>query len=289
MYSSKYSREHRRSGNNGEAAKAPAVNAPEEESENVEGESSDYSGITLGTLPTEGCFMVPNVNVFDCQLFYFAVLIIIIKYLDELSLWSLSQVNSRFAGVIAQIIPGEKWQQYSLRKWNFINRRVNTRNWYEFYSKMMFSSFCFRCVKAMSDHHLIEDEDNPWRENRLRTESRTLQLDPLEGIWAIPLDRNKYHWQACIEGPAGSPYEGGKFYLYMQVPYTYPMTPPIVRFITRIFHPNISRHGDIGIDSIQHNWSLALTVGKVLISIQSLLTDPYCNVSQAGNMSMGIF
>ena len=57
------------------------------------------------------------------------------------------------------------------------------------------------------------------------------------------------------------------------------MSPPTVRFVTRIFHPNVSRHGDVGIDSIQHNWSLALTLSKVLISIQSLLTDPYCQVN----------
>lgn len=56
------------------------------------------------------------------------------------------------------------------------------------------------------------------------------------------------------------------------------MSPPVVRFITRIYHPNVSRHGDIGIDSIHHNWSLALTISKVLISVQSLLTDPYCEV-----------
>ena len=57
------------------------------------------------------------------------------------------------------------------------------------------------------------------------------------------------------------------------------MRPPVVRFITKIFHPNISRHGDIGLDSIHHNWSLALTISKVLISIQSLLTDPFCYIS----------
>jgi ubiquitin-conjugating enzyme E2 D/E len=59
------------------------------------------------------------------------------------------------------------------------------------------------------------------------------------------------------------------------------MRPPVVRFITKIFHPNISWHGDVGLDSIQHNWSLALTLSKVLISIQSLLTDPYCHVSMS--------
>lgn len=46
----------------------------------------------------------------------------------------------------------------------------------------------------------------------------------------------------------------------------------MVRFITKIYHPNVSKHGDIGLDSIHENWSLALTISKILISIQSLLT-----------------
>lgn len=58
----------------------------------------------------------------------------------------------------------------------------------------------------------------------------------------------------------------------------YPMLPPTVRFITKIIHPNVSRHGDVGCDIIQHNWSLALTISKLLLSVQSLLTDPFTEV-----------
>ncbi|XP_042895252.1 uncharacterized protein [Parasteatoda tepidariorum] len=117
-----------------------------------------------------------------------------------------------------------------------------------------------------------------WRTIRLRNELKSLHSDPPEGIEAVPLDEMCFHWQATISGPADSPYEGGTFFLYLQIPSSYPMKPPIVRFITKIFHPNVSRHGDIGIDSIHDNWSLILTISKILISIQSLLTDPYCHV-----------
>lgn len=56
------------------------------------------------------------------------------------------------------------------------------------------------------------------------------------------------------------------------------MNPPVVRFLTKIIHPNVSRHGDVGIDIIQHNWSLVLTISKLLLSVQSLLTDPFTEV-----------
>lgn len=136
-----------------------------------------------------------------------------------------------------------------------------------------------KCVQQMSALEYRAGEESAWCKNRLRSEVRNLRSDPPDGIQAIPLDSLCSHWQATLVGPEGSVYEGGTFFLYIQIPYTYPMSPPLVRFITKIFHPNISRHGDIGIDSINTNWSLALTIGKVLISIQSILTDPVCDVS----------
>lgn len=99
------------------------------------------------------------------------------------------------------------------------------------------------------------------------------------GIKAQPLDSSYYHWQASVTGPIGSPYEGGLFYLYLKIPFNYPFDPPEVRFLSKIFHPNVSRHGDVGIDSIlKHGWAVSLRISTVLISIQSLLTDPYTNV-----------
>lgn len=47
-----------------------------------------------------------------------------------------------------------------------------------------------------------------------------MRNDPPEGIAAAPLDGKCCHWQASVTGPVDSPYEGGVFYLYIQVPYS---------------------------------------------------------------------
>ncbi|KAK0096133.1 hypothetical protein PV326_006352 [Microctonus aethiopoides] len=207
------------------------------------------------------------------------VLLAVFSYLDDLSLWSVANVCRRWHGLLLTHVPQQQWQQYVTSRWPLYRAIGHVENWYKVYDRLASSTSCRICL---SQKYLraksVRVEENSWRRNRLKIELKGLKIDPPEGIEATPLDAMCCHWQATITGPIGSPYEGGLFYLYLQVPYTYPMCPPVVRFLTKILHPNVSRHGDVGIDSIHHNWSLALTISKVLISVQSLLTDPYCQV-----------
>ncbi len=83
-----------------------------------------------------------------------------------------------------------------------------------------------------------------------------------------------FKWQGTIVGPEGTPYEGGVFYLNIQFPIDYPFRPPKINFVTKVYHPNINLDGSICLDILKDQWSPALTISKVLLSISSLLTDP---------------
>ena len=109
---------------------------------------------------------------------------------------------------------------------------------------------------------------------RLNKELLEIQKEPPVNCSAGIIEDDIHNWEATIIGPEKTPYESGIFKLSIIFPDNYPFKPPKVKFDTRIFHPNINKHGSICLDILNKNWSPALTVAKLLLSISSLLSDP---------------
>ncbi|KAB2083709.1 hypothetical protein ES319_A05G287000v1 [Gossypium barbadense] len=109
---------------------------------------------------------------------------------------------------------------------------------------------------------------------RITKELKDLQKDPPVSCSAGPVGDDMFHWQATITGPADSPYAGGVFLVSIHFPPDYPFKPPKVSFKTKVYHPNINSNGSICLDILKEQWSPALTIPKVLLSICSLLADP---------------
>eukprot|EP00483_Globobulimina_turgida_P000367 UN00367 len=122
-------------------------------------------------------------------------------------------------------------------------------------------------------------------EKRLRRELERITKEQVPGCAAKLRGSNIFEWEAYIEGPKDSPFEGGIFHLFINFPANYPIKPPNVTFKTKIYHCNIASNGSICLDILKGNWSPVLTIQKVLLSIISLLTDPNADDPLVGDVA----
>ncbi|KAI8281725.1 Ubiquitin-conjugating enzyme E2-18 kDa [Colletotrichum sp. SAR11_240] len=135
---------------------------------------------------------------------------------------------------------------------------------------------------------------------RLLQEYRALTNNPPEGITAGPVSEDDLlQWEALIQGPEGTPFEGGVFPAELKFPKDYPLAPPTMKFLVDMWHPNtinkkltsppqkVYPSGLVCI-SILHppgddpnhyehaseRWSPIQSVEKILISVMSMLAEP---------------
>ncbi|XP_005094850.1 ubiquitin-conjugating enzyme E2 R2 [Aplysia californica] len=122
----------------------------------------------------------------------------------------------------------------------------------------------------------------------LQLELKKIQAEPVEGFRVkLVNDDNIFEWEVAIFGPPGTLYEGGYFKAHMKFPPDYPYSPPSVRFISKMWHPNVYENGEVCI-SILHppvddpqsgelpseRWNPTQTVRTILLSVISLLNEP---------------
>lgn len=123
---------------------------------------------------------------------------------------------------------------------------------------------------------------------RLMKDLKILKEKRDETIYATPFEDNILAWCAVIIGPKDTFFEDGTFSLVLSFKESYPRNPPEVRFVSKVFHPNVYANGDLCLDILKNRWSPTYDVYGVLMCIQSLLNDP--NVSSPANIeAAGLF
>jgi len=97
---------------------------------------------------------------------------------------------------------------------------------------------------------------------------------PPEGIKIIPNEENITDIQALIEGPSDTPFQGGIFKMKLVLGPDFPQSPPKGYFLTKIFHPNVSKNGEICVNTLKKDWKADLGIKHILLTVKCLLIYP---------------
>lgn len=119
---------------------------------------------------------------------------------------------------------------------------------------------------------------------------KKLMKSPPSGVRYIPHDENVTEGiYAELDGPADTPYAGGKFTVKLVIGREFPAAPPKGYFLTKIYHPNVAPAGDICVNTLKRDWKPDLGIGHVLKIIWCLLLVPFPESSlndEAGKLFM---
>jgi peroxin-4 len=124
---------------------------------------------------------------------------------------------------------------------------------------------------------------------RLRKEQDEISRNPSDSDLQLESHGdNLMKWNAMIRGPKDSAYDGYLFKLSIDVSDRYPIVPPKITFLTKIFHPNILyATGEICLDVLKHDWTPAWSLTSALRAIAAILSEPNADSPlncDAGNM-----
>ncbi|XP_029931219.1 uncharacterized protein LOC115375808 [Myripristis murdjan] len=112
------------------------------------------------------------------------------------------------------------------------------------------------------------------KDKRILEELKSLHCDPHPFFNVFPSESDFTFWKILMQGPPDTPYENGVFELFCQFGPDYPVKPPVVRFITPVYHCNVNNVGRICHNIFDRNYNAHITMREILDAIYGLLIIP---------------
>ncbi|XP_034469841.1 uncharacterized protein LOC117778419 isoform X1 [Hippoglossus hippoglossus] len=119
-----------------------------------------------------------------------------------------------------------------------------------------------------------KDERFMEKDRRVLEELKSLHCDPHPFFRVFTSESDFTFWRILMQGPPDTPYEKGVFELYCQFGPEYPVRPPLVRFVTRVYHCNINSVGRICHSIFDRSYNAHITIRDVFDAVYGLLIIP---------------
>ncbi|QUC15819.1 uncharacterized protein UV8b_00060 [Ustilaginoidea virens] len=113
---------------------------------------------------------------------------------------------------------------------------------------------------------------------RITKEYAEVSQTPPDGYTVrLPNDSSIHTWHLTLAPPPSTPYHPGRYGVLLTLPADYPFRPPAVRFVTRLYHPNVTNDalGHICLGILKpENWKPSTRIAAVLLALRDLLVEP---------------
>lgn len=126
---------------------------------------------------------------------------------------------------------------------------------------------------------------------KLANQWQQLKNSEPSNISAAPIDPNNLlHWRCNITGANSTLFEGIILELDVLFPEDYPFRPPRIKFVNPIFHPNVDLETkQLHLSIFREDWSPALTVEKLFLTISSVIHEPLIDLATANDLAAKIY
>lgn len=126
-------------------------------------------------------------------------------------------------------------------------------------------------------------------ETRIWEEWNAIWRNPVSNVMIGLKNGNIRNWNVTITGPQNTPYYGGLFFIEIEFTNSYPNEPPVFRFKTKIYHPNISEDGEICLNILKKTYTPNTSIGTMISSLNYLLSEPNPHDPLRGNIAWQYF